>query len=143
MTEIQVKSAAQTGTPHKHEIKAGQYTFTADAPKEFGGSTGPEPHELMLSALGACTSITMQMYAERKGWAVKGITIKLSEETVEDAENPGKKIFKITREIDLEGDLTQEQIDSLKVIADKCPIHKLLVGPKQILTNVHHKEVAV
>ena len=143
MSEVQVKSAAATGTPHKHEIKAGQYTLTADAPKEFGGSTGPEPHELMLAALGACTSITIQMYAERKGWAVKNISVNLREETVEDAENPGKKISKITREIDLEGDLTQEQIDGLKAIADKCPIHKLLSGPKQILTNVHHKEVAV
>lgn len=143
MAEVQIKSTAATGTPHKHEIKAGQYTLTADAPKEFGGSTGMEPHELMLSALGACTSITIQMYAERKGWPVKNISIKLNEETVEDTENPGKKISKITREIDLEGDLTQEQIDGLKAIADKCPIHKLLVGPKQIVTNVHNKEVAV
>lgn len=137
MNEVQVKNTA--GTPYKQEIKAGQHVLTADAPKEFGGAAvGPEPHELLLGALGACTSITIQMYAERKGWAVKTISVKLNEETVEDTENPGKKISKITREIDLEGDLTQEQIDSLKAIADKCPIHKLLSGPKQILTNVHH-----
>ncbi len=136
MSEVQVKGAA--GTAYKQEIKAGTHTLTADAPKEFGGAdVGPEPHELLLSALGACTSITIQMYAQRKGWDVKNISVKLKEETIEDPDNAGK-ISKITREIDLEGDLTQEQIDSLKAIADKCPIHKLLSGPKQILTNVHH-----
>lgn len=135
MSEVSVKSTA--GTPYKQEIKAGQHTLTADAPKEFGGAAGgPEPHELLLSALGACTSITIQMYAQRKGWDVKNISVNLKEESVEDPDNQGK-ISKITREIDIEGDLTQEQIDSLKAIADKCPIHKLLNGPKQILTNVH------
>ncbi len=95
----------------------------------------------MLSALGACTSITIQMYAQRKGWDVKNVSIKLKEESVEDPNNQGK-MSKITREIDVEGELTQEQIDSLKTIADKCPIHKLLSGPKQILTNIHHNQIA-
>ncbi len=136
MNEVLVKS---TTGKYKQEIKAGEHTMTADAPKEFGGeAVGPDPHELLLGSLGACTSITIQMYAERKGWPVKNIEVKLKEETVEDPENPGKKISKITREIDLQGDLTQEQVDGLTAIADKCPIHKLLSGPKQILTNVHH-----
>ena len=140
MTEVQVKSSA--GSPYKQEIKAGQHTFTADAPKDLGGSgAGPEPHELMLSALGACTSITIQMYAQRKGWDVKNVTVKLKEEYVEDPNNQGK-MAKITREIDVEGELTQEQIDGLKAIADKCPIHKLLNGSKQILTNIHHNQIA-
>ena len=140
MTEVQVKSTA--GTPYKQEIKAGQHTFIADVPKDLGGGgVGPEPHELMLSALGACTSITIQMYAQRKGWDVKNISIRLKEESVEDPNNQGK-MTQITREIDVEGDLTQEQIDSLKAIADKCPIHKLLIGSKQILTNMHHNQIA-
>ncbi len=140
MTEVQVKTAA--GMPYKQEIKAGQHAFTADAPKELGGgAVGPNPHELMLSALGACTSITIQMYAQRKGWNVKNVSIKLTEESVEDPNNQGK-MTKITREIDVEGELTQEQIDSLKAVADKCPIHKLLSAPTQIVTNVHHNQIA-
>lgn len=133
--KVQVK--AQVGTDYKQEIKAGSHVFVSDAPASVGGTeTGPEPHELLLGALGACTSITLQMYAKKKGWDLKNVQVSLSEELVEDAANPGQKVSKITRDINVEGNLTGEQIDNLKAIADKCPIHKLLQGPKQIATTI-------
>jgi putative redox protein len=125
---------------YRQEIKAGSFNFAADAGTEHGGlGSAPNPHELLLGSLGACTAITIQMYAKRKGWDVKAVNIQLSEEQVEKPDAPGQKINRIIRHIDLSGDLTQEQIDNLKAIADKCPIHKLLQGPKEITTEVSHK----
>lgn len=135
MNEVQVRSRA--GQDFEQSIKAGIHQFTSDVPKSMGGrETGPNPHELLLGALGACTSITVQMYAKRKGWNLRHVSVKLSEKDVEDLNNPGSKIAKISREIEVEGELAPEQIEQLKAVADKCPIHKLLSGPKQIDTNI-------
>lgn len=135
MYEVQVKSLV--GKDFEQTIKAGGHEFVSDVPQSMGGAeTGPNPHELMLGALGACTSITLQMYAKRKGWNLRHVAVKLNEEDVEDQDIPGSKIARITREIEVEGELTSEQIAQLKTVADKCPIHKLLSGPKQIDTNI-------
>jgi putative redox protein len=138
MPQVEVKSLSTTD--FKQEIKtASHHTLSADAPKHAGGNEdGPDPHELLLSALGACTSITLQMYAKRKGWDLKSVQVKLSHDNVEDEANPGKQIAKISRDITVEGNLDQEQVDSLKAIANKCPIHKLLEGPKVIATEIAH-----
>ncbi|HEY9784562.1 MAG TPA: OsmC family protein [Candidatus Obscuribacterales bacterium] len=135
MPQVQVKASAKTA--FKQEIKANGHTFVSDAPASAGGSAvGPEPHELLLGALGACTSITLQMYAQRKGWDLKDVTVTVTEERIDDPEHPGRAISKISREIAVDGELTAEQVDVLKGIADKCPIHKLLSGPKLIETNI-------
>jgi putative redox protein len=135
MSKVVVKS--QIEPLYKQEIKAGPFTLLADAPKEAGGSeAAPDPHELLLSSLGACTSITMQMFAKRRGWDLKEVSIELSEEKVDDPQQPGKQMSKITREINVKGDLTQEQIDGLRSVADKCPIHKLLTGSKEVVTSL-------
>lgn len=135
MTEVLVHSKAEKGL--QHEIKAGSHEWIADAGQEVGGQeTGPNPHELMLAALGSCTSMTMKLFAQRRGWHLQEVTIKLNEEAIEDPNNPGKKISKITRDIHVKGDLNKEQLDTLRSIADKCPIHKLLVESKQILTQL-------
>jgi len=137
MSKVVVKS--QQEPLYKQEIKAGPFTLLADAPKDAGGSeAAPDPHELLLSALGACTSITIQMFAKRRGWDLKEVQIELSEEKIDDPEQPGKQISKISREIAVKGNLDQEQIDSLRAIADKCPIHKLLTGSKQVVTTLAH-----
>lgn len=121
----------------KQEIKAGSHSFLADVPASEGGSElGPSPHELMLAALGACTSMTVKMYAQRKEWKVTGVEVKLREEKITDPENASRTKIKIVRDVKLSGDLTDEQVDSLKGIADKCPIHKLLSGTTQIDTAV-------
>ena len=136
MTQVLVSSSAQKGM--QHEISAGTHKWIADAGKDIGGNeTGPNPHELMLASLGACTSMTLKVFASRRGWKLDEVTVKLNEETVEDPNTPGKKMSKITRDISVTGELTQEQLDTLKSIADKCPIHKLLTESKQILTNLN------
>ncbi len=128
-----VVSDNQTGL--KHQIRAGNHTLVSDAPAEAGGhEAGPDPHELLLASLGACTSMTLKIYAGKKGWDLKQVEVDLEENQVEDSE--GKKRTVISREIKVSGDLNQEQLDSLKAIADKCPIHKLLTGQKEITTDL-------
>jgi len=130
MPQVEVKNSSATG--YEQRIKAGAHTFASDAPKSVGGAeTAPDPHELLLAALGACTSITMQMYAKRKGWDLKEVTVNLSEEKLD-----GQQISKINRDIKVDGDLAQDQVEALKSAAEKCPIHKLLSGANQITTAI-------
>ncbi len=135
MVEVVVTSQPEQ---YKQEIKAGSYTFVADAAASVGGGeTGPDPHELLLGALGACTSMTIQMFARRRGWDLQQVTVKLMEDKVDDPNEPGRQLSRITREVHVKGELNQEQIDALKVAADKCLIHKLITGPKQVETTVN------
>ena len=135
MADVTVK--ASSDQKYTQSIEAGPYNFVADIDQSMGGEEkGPNPHQLMLSSLGACTSITVQMYAKRKGWNLDKVTIDLKEDKVADPENPSRTMPKITREITLNGNLTEEQVTELTRIADKCPIHKLMTGPKEIATNV-------
>ncbi len=134
MAEVVVTGKAQK---YQQEIKVGKHTFQSDITVESGGQdTAPGPHELLLGALGSCTSVTVQMFAERRGWDLKSVCVKLTEEKIDDPNNPGVKIPKIVRNIEVSGNLTGEQLDSLKAIADKCQIHKLLTGPKEIITDL-------
>ena len=136
MATVEVK--ARTEKNYRQEIASATHSFASDAGKEHGGEdSAPNPHELLLGSLGACTAITIQMYAKRKGYDLKAVNVKCEDSIVESAE--GQKSNLITRNIELEGDLTQEQIDGLKAVADKCPIHKLLQGPKEIKTEVTKK----
>ena len=135
MSVVEVK--AKAAEPFKTEIKVGDHHFTADVPADLGGkNTAPTPHEMLLGSLGACTAITVEMYAKRKEWPLTGISVKVTEEK---AEVDGQKVTKFVREIDFEGNLTAEQIDGLRVIADKCPIHKILTAQNQVVTNVANK----
>ncbi len=134
MSQVLISSS---GKGMQHEISAGAHKWIADAGKEIGGNeSGPNPHEMMLAALGTCTSMTLKVFSDKRGWKLDEVKVSLNEEIVEDPNSPGKKMFKITRDIQVKGELSQEQIDTLKSIADKCPIHKLLVESKQILTNL-------
>lgn len=129
MPQVEVKTSSATN--YQQQIKAGLHTFSSDAPKAVGGAeVAPDPHELLLGALGACTSITMQMYAKRKGWDLKEVTVKVSEEKGEQSAS------KISREITVGGDLAPDQVEALKAIAEKCPIHKLLSSGSQITTAI-------
>lgn len=135
MSQVVVQSKPSEGL--KHEIKAGEHTLLSDAPKHAGGeASAPDPHELLMAALGACTSMTLQIYAGKKGWNLKHVRVQLDEQEIDDPTNPGKKSTRINRHIEVSGDLTSEQVESLKAIADKCPIHKLLTGHKEIATDI-------
>ena len=114
------------------EIVAGKHHLLADEPESAGGNDlGPSPYQLLNSALGACTAMTLKMYADRKKWPLEKATIHLShnKEYSEDSANPEEKSSKIEvfeRELELEGDLTEDQRKRLLKIANKCPVHRTL-----------------
>ena len=107
--------------------------WLADEPLEFGGgNVGPSPERLLLSSLGACTAITLQMSAARKQWPLQSIEVELQ---FNPAGRPASG-NEITRKIVLKGDLDSEQRERLLQVANTCPIHKVLSGEVRIDTSI-------
>jgi len=121
------------------DIQAGRHHWTADEPPGVGDDTGPTPYDLLLGALGACTSMTLRMYADRKQWPLDRVTVRLAHgrDHADDGRDCEKKPCMIDRfacNIELKGELTDEQRASLLTIAEKCPVHRTLLNDKQIVT---------
>jgi putative redox protein len=120
----------------------GKHRLTADEPAEAGGlDTGPDPYGLLMAALGACTSITLRMYADRKGWPLRHVAVRLRRSKVHAVDSAGcetktGKIDRIEREIELGGDLSEEQRRRLLEIADKCPVHETLTRRNEVVTSL-------
>ena len=129
-------------SPSRTAILANGHPLVADEPLAVGGTNaGPTPYELLASALGACTSITLRMYADRKGWPLDEVEVRLRHEKIhcEDCANPERpssRIDHFTREIALEGQLDDKQRDRLLKIADRCPVHRTLEKPAEITTTL-------
>ena len=125
------------------EITAGDNRLRSDEPRSAGGSgTGPTPYDLLLAALGSCTSMTVGMYARRKEWPLEGVTVRLRHSRVhaEDCaacDTKDAMLTQIDRDITLEGPLTEEQRARLLEIANRCPVHRTLTSRIDVRTTLH------
>lgn len=123
------------------KIQMGRHSGLSDEPKELGGQDkGPTPYDLLMASLGSCTSMTLFLYAQRKGWGLKKVTVHLSHgkihaEDCRDCESESGKIEEIQRKIHLDGNLDEKQRSRLIEIADRCPVHRTLSGEIKIRTK--------
>ncbi len=114
---------------YKVALQAGRHDWHSDKPVgEEGSDAGPTPHQLLLGSLAACKAITVQMYAQRKGWPLTGVNISLGYQQVKG----DSALEKFDGEIQLLGELSGEQRQRLHEIAATCPVHRILTNPVEI-----------
>ncbi len=124
------------------DIIAQGHHLVADEPISMGGThLGPAPYGYLMAGLGACTAITLRMYSDRKEWPLDGVTVKLNHQKIyaadcETCETKEGKLDQIEREIELTGDLDNQQKQRLMQIADRCPVHRTLKSEVVIKTEL-------
>lgn len=128
-----------TGT-YTQQITAGRHQLLADEPRPVGDDAGPTPYDLLLAALGACTSMTVRLYANKKGWPLERVEVKLQHtrihaEDCAQCETTKGWISHIDRTIELVGDLDDTQRQRLMEIAERCPVHQTLTSEVDIATS--------
>ncbi|MFN2318948.1 MAG: alpha/beta fold hydrolase [Dermatophilaceae bacterium] len=138
--EVVVEEAAPPG--YSHTARTARHTWMLDEPVSVGGTDqGPNPYDMLLAALGGCTSMTMRMYAARKGWdyGATGVTLRHSRVHALDCaecESAEGMVDRIEREIHLDPALDPDQREALLRIADRCPVHRTLTGEVTIVTTL-------
>jgi len=140
-TDTQVSARTEQGSFHT-EIRSGRHGLIADEPHAVGGNdAGPSPYDLLLSALGACTTMTLHMYAAHKKWPLETAKVHLSHEKIhatdcESCETKTGRVDHIEREVELVGPLSTAQRDRLLEIANRCPVHRTLHSETVIKTSL-------
>lgn len=130
-THVIVKERA--GGIYTQDVHARNHHVLADEPESLGSADlGPTPYEFVLAGLGSCTTITLRMYADRKKWPVTHIRCDVRYK--KSGTNGELNVF--IREITIEGDLDEDQRARMMIIADKCPVHKMLEGETEIRTTL-------
>jgi putative redox protein len=131
----------EVGRSLRQRIRSGTHAWWADEPERLGGSdSGPDPYAHLLAGLGACTSMTLRMYAARKQWPLEGVGVRLRHtrihaEDCERCETTEGRVDRIERDLELRGPLSREQRGRLLEIADRCPVHRTLSGEIDIVTR--------
>jgi uncharacterized OsmC-like protein len=139
MTDVIVRGKADG---FSQQIVAGRHRLQADEPLRAGGTdTGPSPYDFLLIALGSCTSMTVAMYARRKGWPLESVTVRLRHFKIHatdcaECDTRVGMLDRIDRHVHFEGALTTDQIRRLQEIADKCPLHRTLTAEIDIRTDI-------
>ncbi len=137
------ESVSRTGASgFRSDVSLSGHTLIADEPEDYGGTNmGPTPYDLLSGALATCTSMTIRMYADHKKLPVDSVTVSVSHDKIhakdcEDCEQRDGRIDRFERELRVDGDLTEEQLERITEIADRCPVHRTLHGHIQVQTRL-------
>jgi len=119
-----MRATAKQRSKFTHDVSVRKHRMTADEPEDMGGEDmGPSPQELLAASLASCTAITIEMYATRKGWNIDGLEVDVD---YTPAERGCATNFKLVMK--MPAHLSEEQVEKLRVIAAKCPVHRTLEG---------------
>jgi len=126
---------------YKTLLDTGNHELIADEPLPYGQDLGPSPYDFLLISLGACVSMTLRMYADRKGWDLEEVEVHLTQSRVyaqdcEDCESEDGYVHVIEKRLRFIGNLTEEQKKRLLEISDKCPVNKTLTSEIKISTGL-------
>ena len=134
MSKTNKAEVVLTNKNYVAESKTRNHFLVIDEPVASGGDdNGPTPVEYLLTALGGCVSITLRMYAERKGWDVGKITVNVSQKEELTSEGVKKTLVE---DISFENEITEEQRKRLLIIAGKCPVAKMIKGETEIVSSI-------
>ena len=135
-----VVAESGTGT-FTQRITAGRHELASDEPRPLGADAGPTPYDLLLAALGSCTSMTVRMYAKRREWPLEQVRVTLRHSRIHaedcaDCETHVGLVDRIDLDIELIGDLDEDQRQRLLLIAGRCPVHQTLTSEIDIATTL-------
>lgn len=130
-SSLSVQAIETDGSRYANRVTMGSHSLISDEPERLGGENlGPNPFELLGAALAVCTSMTIRMYAERKGWDVQNLEV-----TVDHSRERGHETF--TRTISFNGAHTEEERERLIDVSHRCPVHKVMEGSATIITKTN------